>query len=38
MEPSIISHSHEDPLFLVIEESGVELIYDLLVPIVLKLQ
>jgi hypothetical protein len=25
MKPSAISHPHKDPLFLVIEESGVEL-------------
>jgi hypothetical protein len=37
MEPTAIGHPHEDPLFLVIEESGIELSYDLLVPIVPKL-
>jgi hypothetical protein len=25
MKPSAISHPHKDPLFLIIEESGVEL-------------
>jgi hypothetical protein len=38
MKPSAISHPHKDSLFLVIEESGVELSYDLLIPIVPKLQ
>jgi hypothetical protein len=38
MKPPVISHPHKDPLFLVIEESGVELRYDLLIPIVPKLQ
>jgi hypothetical protein len=38
MEPPAIDHPHEDPLFLLIEESGVELSYDLLILIVSKLQ
>jgi hypothetical protein len=38
MKPPTIGHPHEDLLFLVIEESGVELSYDLLIPIVPKLQ
>jgi hypothetical protein len=38
MEPPAIGHPHEHPLFLVIEESGVELGYDLLIPIIPKLQ
>jgi hypothetical protein len=38
VKPSTISHTHEDPLFLVKEESGVELSDDLLVPIVAELQ
>jgi hypothetical protein len=38
MEPSAISHPHKDPLFLVIEESGVELRDDLLIPVVPKLE
>jgi hypothetical protein len=38
MKPPPISHPHKDSLFLVIEESGVELSYDLLIPIVPKLQ
>jgi hypothetical protein len=38
MEPSTISHPHKDPLFLVIEESGVELRDDFLIPVVLKLE
>jgi hypothetical protein len=37
MEAPTIGHSHENPLFLVIEESGVELSYDLLIPIMPKL-
>jgi hypothetical protein len=37
MEPPAIGHPHEDPLFLVIEESGVEISYDLLIPIMPKL-
>jgi hypothetical protein len=36
MEPSVISHPHKDPLFLVIEESGVELGDDFLIPVVPK--
>jgi hypothetical protein len=36
MEPSAISHPHKDPLFLVIEESGVELRDDLLILVVPK--
>jgi hypothetical protein len=38
MEPPAIGHPHENPLFLVIEESGVELSYDLLILIMAKLQ
>jgi hypothetical protein len=38
MEPSAISHSHKYPIFLVIEESGVELEDDLLIPVVPKLE
>jgi hypothetical protein len=38
MEPSAIYHPHIDPLFFVIEESGVELIYDFLIPVVSKLE
>jgi hypothetical protein len=38
MEPSAISHPHKDPLFLVIEESGVELRDDFLILVVPKLE
>jgi hypothetical protein len=38
MEPSAISHPHKYPLFLVIEESGVELEDDFLIPVVPKLE
>jgi hypothetical protein len=38
MEPSAISHPHKDSLFLVIEESGVELGDDFLIPVVPKLE
>jgi hypothetical protein len=38
MEPSAISHPHKDPLFLVIEESGVEVEDDLLILVVPKLE
>jgi hypothetical protein len=38
MEPSAISHPHKDHLFLVIEESGVELGDDFLIPVVPKLE
>jgi hypothetical protein len=38
MEPSAISHPHKDPLFLIIEESGVELRDDFLIPVVPKLE
>jgi hypothetical protein len=38
MEPSAISHPHKDPLFFVIEDSGVELRDDLLIPVVPKLE
>jgi hypothetical protein len=38
MKPSIISHPHKDPLFLIIEESGVELGDNLLIPVVPKLE
>jgi hypothetical protein len=36
MDPSAISHPNKDPLFLVIEESGVELRDDFLIPVVPK--
>jgi hypothetical protein len=38
MEHSAISHSHKDPLFLVIEESGVKLRDDFLILVVPKLE
>jgi hypothetical protein len=38
MEPSAISHPHKDHLFLVIEESGVELKDDFLIPVMPKLE
>jgi hypothetical protein len=38
IESPAISHPHKDPLFLIKEESGVELSDDLLVPVVPKLQ
>jgi hypothetical protein len=38
MEPSAISHPHKDAIFLVIEESGVELGDDFLIPVVPKLE
>jgi hypothetical protein len=38
MEPSSISHPHKDLLFLVIEESGVELGDDFLILVVPKLE
>jgi hypothetical protein len=38
MEPSAISHPCKDPLFLVIEESGVELWDDFLIPVIPKLE
>jgi hypothetical protein len=38
MEPSTISHPHKDYFFLVIEESGVELRDDFLIPVVPKLE
>jgi hypothetical protein len=38
MEHSAISHPHNDPLFLVIEESGVKLIDDFLISVVPKLE
>jgi hypothetical protein len=38
MEPSAISHPHKDPLFLIIEESGVELGDDFLILVVPKLE
>jgi hypothetical protein len=38
MEHSAISHLHKDPLFLVIEESGVELRDDFLILVVHKLE
>jgi hypothetical protein len=38
MEPSAISHPHKYHLFLVIEESGVELRDDFLISVVPKLE
>ena len=38
MKPSAISHPHKDPLFLIIEDSGVELLDDFLIPVVPKLE
>jgi hypothetical protein len=38
MEPYVVSHPHKDNLFLVIEESEVELSDDLLIPVVSKLE
>jgi hypothetical protein len=38
MEPSAISHPHNDHLFLVIEETGVELEDDFLISVVPKLE
>jgi hypothetical protein len=38
MKPSVISHPHKDPLFLVIEESGVEIGDDFLILVVPKLK
>jgi hypothetical protein len=38
MKPSAISHPHKDPLFLVIEESGLELRDDFLILVVPKLE
>jgi hypothetical protein len=38
MDPSAISHPHKDPLFLIIEESGVELGDDFLILVVTKLE
>jgi hypothetical protein len=38
VEPLTISHPHKNPLFLVKEESGVELSDDFLIPIVSELQ
>jgi hypothetical protein len=38
MEHFTISHPHKDPLFLVIEESGVELRDDFLISVVPKLE
>jgi hypothetical protein len=38
MEPFAISHPHKDPLFLIIEESGVELRVDFLILVVPKLE
>jgi hypothetical protein len=37
VKPSAISHPHKDSLFLVKEETGVELNNDLLIPVVLEL-
>jgi hypothetical protein len=36
VEPSSISHPNKDSLFLIKEESGIELCDDLLIPIVPK--
>jgi hypothetical protein len=38
MEPSAISHPHKDPLFIIIEESGVELEDNFLISVVPKLE
>jgi hypothetical protein len=38
MEPLVISYPHKDPLFLVIEESGVEFGDNFLIPVVPKLE
>jgi hypothetical protein len=38
MEPSAISHPHKDPIFLIIEESEVELRDDILILVVPKLE
>jgi hypothetical protein len=38
MEPSAISYPHKDPLFFVIEESGVKLGDDFLISVVPKLE
>jgi hypothetical protein len=38
MEPSTISHPHKDYLFLVIEDSVIELRDDFLIPVVPKLE
>jgi hypothetical protein len=38
MEPSVISHPYKDHLFLIIEESGLELRDDFLIPVVPKLE
>jgi hypothetical protein len=38
MKSFAITHPHKDPLFLVKEESGVELSDDFLIPAVPKLQ
>jgi hypothetical protein len=38
MEPSAISHRHKDHVFLVIEESGVELRDNFLILVVSKLE
>jgi hypothetical protein len=38
MKPSVISHPHKDPLFLVIQESIVKLGDDFLILVVLKLE
>jgi hypothetical protein len=38
VEPAAICHPHKDSLFLIKEESGVELCDDLFVPVVAKLQ
>jgi hypothetical protein len=38
MEPIVISHPHKYPLFFIIEESGVELRDDFLIPVVPKLE
>jgi hypothetical protein len=38
IESPAICHSHKDPLFLIKEESGVEISDDLLIPVVHELQ
>jgi hypothetical protein len=38
MKPSAIGNPHKDSLFLVKEESGVEISDDFLIPIIPKLQ
>jgi hypothetical protein len=38
MKPPTVGHPYENPFYLAIEESGIELSYDLLIPIMPKLQ